>query len=54
MDATTALLQLLMLIGIALITTGANTLTAFAYSGLFGRKSNISLITGTGIILLFT
>ena len=52
MDATTALLQLLMLIGIALITPGPNALTAFAHSGLFGRKSNISLITGMAIGLI--
>ena len=54
MNATTVLLQLLMLTGIAMITTGLNALTAFAYNGLFGRKRNISLITVTGNILLFT
>ena len=49
MDATTALLQLLLIIAIALLTPGPNALTAFAHSGLFGRKSNISLITGMAI-----
>ena len=46
MDATTALLQLLLIIAIALLTPGPNALTAFAHSGLFGRKSNIPLIVG--------
>ena len=46
MDATTALLQLLLIIAIALLTPGPNALTAFAHSGLFGRKSNIPLIAG--------
>ena len=49
MDATTALLQLLLIIAIALLTPGPNALTAFAHSGLLGRKSNISLITGMAI-----
>ena len=49
MDATTALLQLLLIIAIALLTPGPNALTVFAHSGLFGRKSNISLITGIAI-----
>ena len=49
MDATTALLQLLLIIAIALLTPGPNALTVFAHSGLFGRKSNISLITGMAI-----
>ena len=49
MDATTALLQLLLIIGIALLTPGPNALTVFAHSGLFGRKSNISLFTGMAI-----
>ena len=49
MDATTALLQLLLIIGIALLTPGPNALTVFAHSGLFGRKSNILLITGIAI-----
>ena len=47
MDATTALLQLLLIIAIALLTPGPNPLTAFAHSGLFGKKSNIPLIAGT-------
>ena len=46
MDATTALLQLLLIIAIALLTPGPNALTAFAHGGLFGRKSNIPLIAG--------
>ena len=46
MDATTAMLELLLIIAIALLTPGPNPLTAFAHSGLFGRKSNISLIAG--------
>ena len=49
MDATTALLQLLLIIAIALLTPGPNALTVFAHSGLFGRKSNILLITGIAI-----
>jgi threonine/homoserine/homoserine lactone efflux protein len=49
MDATTAMLELLLIIAIALLTTGPNALTAFAHSGLYGRKSNISLITGMAI-----
>ena len=49
MDATTALLQLLLIIAIALLTPGPNALTSFAHSGMFGRKSNVSLITGMAI-----
>ena len=49
MDATTAILELLLIIGIALITPGPNALTSFAHSGLFGKKSNISLIAGMAI-----
>ena len=46
MDATTAMLELLLIIAIALLTPGPNPLTAFAHSGLFGKKSNIPLIAG--------
>ncbi len=49
MDATTAILGLLVIIAIALLSPGPNALTAFAHSGLFGKKSNISLITGMAI-----
>ena len=49
MDATTALLELLLIIAIALATPGPNPLTVFAHSGLFGKKSNIPLITGMAI-----
>ena len=46
MDATTAMLELLLIIAIALLIPGPNPLTAFAHSGLFGKKSNIPLIAG--------
>ena len=49
MDVATALIELLLIIAIALLTPGPNALTAFAHSGLFGKKSNISLITGMAI-----
>lgn len=49
MEATTALLELLLIIAIALATPGPNPLTVFAHSGLFGKKSNIPLITGMAI-----
>ena len=49
MDATTAMLELLLIIAIALLTPGPNALTSFAHSGMFGRKSNVSLITGMAI-----
>ena len=49
MEATTALLELLLIIAIALATPGPNPLTVFAHSGLFGKKSNIPLITGIAI-----
>ena len=54
MDASTALLQLLAIIGIALLTPGPNPLTCFAHSGMFGKKSNTPLIIGmaTGIIAI--
>ena len=49
MEAATAILELLLIIAIALITPGPNALTCFAHSGLFGKKSNIPLITGMAI-----
>jgi len=49
MEATTALLELLGLICIALLTPGPNPLTCFAHSGLFGKKSNVPLIAGMAI-----
>lgn len=41
-----AYVELLTLLCIALATPGPNALTCFAHSGLYGRKSNIKLITG--------
>ena len=52
MEATTALLELFLILGIALLTPGPNALTCFAHSGMFGKKSNVSLITGMAIGLL--
>ena len=54
MDASTALVQLLGIIGIALLTPGPNPLTCFAHSGMFGKKSNTPLIIGmaTGVIAI--
>ena len=49
MDATTALLQLLLLLALGLLTPGPNALTSFAHSGMFGKKANITLITGMAI-----
>ena len=49
MDATTALIELLLLLAIGLLTPGPNALTSFAHSGLFGKKANVSLITGMAI-----
>ena len=49
MDATTALVELLLLLAVGLLTPGPNALTSFAHSGLFGKKANISLITGMAI-----
>jgi threonine/homoserine/homoserine lactone efflux protein len=46
MDATTALIELLLLLVVGLLTPGPNALTSFAHSGLFGKKANIPLITG--------
>jgi threonine/homoserine/homoserine lactone efflux protein len=54
MEATTALLELFAIIGIALLTPGPNALTCFAHSGMFGKKSNVTLIAGmaTGLIII--
>ena len=49
MDATTALIELLLLLAVGLLTPGPNALTSFAHSGLFGKKANITLITGMTI-----
>lgn len=49
MDAATAMTQLLLLLGVGLLTPGPNALTSFAHSGLFGKKANIPLITGMAI-----
>lgn len=49
MDATTAMIELLLLLSLGLLTPGPNALTTFAHSGLFGKKANISLITGMAI-----
>ena len=43
---TVALFELLLLLGIGLITPGPNALTCFAHSGMFGPKANIKLILG--------
>ena len=51
MDFTTALLELLILIGIGLATPGPNPIDAFTHSGVFGKKSNhdfTSSIVATG------
>ena len=49
MDATTALIELLLLLAVGLLTPGPNALTSFAHSGLFGKKANAPLITGMAI-----
>ena len=41
-----ALVELLTIVGIALIIPGPNGLTCFAHSGLFGKRANVSLIFG--------
>ena len=43
------MIQLLLLLGVGLLTPGPNALTSFAHSGLFGKKANIPLITGMAI-----
>jgi threonine/homoserine/homoserine lactone efflux protein len=54
MEVAVALFQLFTIIGIALLTPGPNALTCFAHSGMFGKKSNITLIAGmaTGLIVI--
>ena len=54
MEVVTALLQLFVIIGVALLTPGPNALTCFAHSGMFGKKSNVPLIAGmvTGLIII--
>ena len=49
-----AYIELLTLLCIALATPGPNALTCFAHSGLYGRKSNIKLITGMviGVVIM--
>jgi len=49
MGINTAILELLIIIFIGLAIPGPNALTSFVHSGLFGKKSNISLITGMAI-----
>ena len=44
-----ALVELLAIIGIGLLIPGPNGLTCFAHSGLFGKKSNITLIAGMAV-----
>ena len=41
-----ALVELLTIIGIGLLIPGPNGLTCFAHSGLFGKRANITLISG--------
>jgi len=52
MEATVAIFHLFGLLALALLTPGPNPLTCFAHSGMFGKKSNVSLITGMAIGLL--
>ena len=52
MGINTAILELLIIIFIGLAIPGPNALTSFVHSGLFGKKSNISLITGMAIGLV--
>ncbi len=44
-----ALVELLTIIGIGLLIPGPNGLTCFAHSGLFGKRSNITLIVGMAV-----
>lgn len=44
-----ALVELLTIVGIALIIPGPNGLTCFAHSGFFGKKANVPLIFGMAI-----
>ena len=52
MEATVAILHLFGFLALALLTPGPNPLTCFAHSGMFGKKSNVPLITGMAIGLL--
>lgn len=52
MEATIAIFHLFGFLALALLTPGPNPLTCFAHSGMFGKKSNVSLITGMAIGLL--
>ena len=52
MSVTSSILELLVIIAIALVIPGPNAITSFAHSGLFGKRSNIPLITGMAIGLL--
>ncbi|MFL2974399.1 MAG: hypothetical protein CND89_05785 [Marine Group II euryarchaeote MED-G38] len=49
MGINTAIFELLIIIFIGLAIPGPNALTSFVHSGLFGKRSNISLITGMAI-----
>jgi|TARA_B110000967_G_scaffold203826_1_gene245176 threonine/homoserine/homoserine lactone efflux protein len=51
-SVTSSILELLVIIAIALVIPGPNAITSFAHSGLFGKRSNIPLITGMAIGLL--
>ncbi|MDC1419117.1 hypothetical protein N8653_00135 [Euryarchaeota archaeon] len=52
MSVTSSILELLIIIAIALVIPGPNAITSFTHSGLFGKRSNIPLITGMAIGLL--
>tara|TARA_B110000444_G_scaffold92298_1_gene87258 strand:+ start:24524 stop:25138 length:615 start_codon:yes stop_codon:yes gene_type:complete len=51
-SVTSSILELLIIIAIALVIPGPNAITSFTHSGLFGKRSNIPLITGMAIGLL--
>ena len=52
MSVTSSILELLIIIAIVLVIPGPNAITSFTHSGLFGKRSNIPLITGMAIGLL--
>ena len=52
MSVTSSIIELLIIIAIALVIPGPNAITSFTHSGLFGKRSNIPLITGMAIGLL--
>ena len=52
MSVTSSILELLIIIAIALVIPGPNAITSFAHSGLFGKRSNMPLITGMAIGLV--